>query len=59
MTLKDAISRLQSMAAKHGEGIAVYFDCPHCNKSFEPNTLKALAVHLTERARTDPTKDRP
>ena len=47
MTLRDALDLLQDKLEKHGN-VEVFFDCPHCEKTFAPNTVRALAVHLTE-----------
>jgi hypothetical protein len=45
MTISDALSLLSTFQAKHGD-VDVFFDCPHCGKSFPPNVIQALAVRL-------------
>ncbi len=47
MTLDEAIKRLQKLAKLHGGETDVFFDCPHCDNSFAPNTVVKKAVHLT------------
>lgn len=52
MTLSAAITRLQKLLEQHGD-VELFFDCPRCDKSFTPNTVVALAVHLTHQAQTN------
>lgn len=56
MQLKEAIRRLQAMLDKHGD-VDVYFDCPTCRKSFTPNTLVSVAVHMTQEPIAAPGKE--
>jgi hypothetical protein len=44
MTILQAIDHLTYLASKYGNTTLVYFDCPECNKSFEPNTVSTLPV---------------
>ena len=48
MTTSQAIERLQQLEKEHGP-VEVYFDCPACGKSFTPNTVVGLAVHMTQK----------
>jgi hypothetical protein len=48
MTIIQAIIQLGKLRDKYGDDIAVYFDCPNCNKSFSPDKVVTTAVHLTQ-----------
>ena len=39
MTIKDAIHNLEQIRRVDGDKIVVYFDCPHCQKSFTPERV--------------------
>lgn len=56
MTLAEAITWLQKIAAKHGVDVPIYFDCPKCEAAFTPTHLSAVAVHVgtTEKALETP-----
>jgi len=39
MTIKDAIHNLEQIRRVDGDAIVVYFDCPHCERSFTPDRV--------------------
>jgi len=46
MNIMEAIEQLKKLQEKHGD-VKVYFDCPWCGKSFAPDKVVGVAVHLT------------
>jgi len=46
MTISEAVVQLQTLLKKHGD-VDVYFDCPFCDRSYAPNVVKPVAVHLS------------
>lgn len=51
MTIKDVIHYLEQIRRVDGDAIVVYFDCPHCLKSFTPDRVVRV-VKLEADART-------
>lgn len=47
MKLSDAIALMQKRLDAHGD-VDVWFDCPHCYRSFAPDRVVAVAVHLSQ-----------
>lgn len=45
MNIKEAINQLEELRKLYGD-VKVYFDCPRCGNSFEPNKIATQAVHI-------------
>lgn len=46
MTIQQAIDWLERIKKKHGPDIHLVFDCPECERSFEPGTITVEAIHV-------------
>lgn len=58
MTITEAIAQLVALQEKHGD-VNVYFDCPFCERSFAPNVIKPVAVHLSSKETRGAKAERP
>jgi len=48
MTISEAINQLEIIQNKYGPNIKIFFDCPKCQVSFDPDVVVTVAVHLSD-----------
>lgn len=48
MTIQKAIDLLEKLRKEYGN-VEVFFDCPDCAKSFTPDLITAVAIHITQK----------